>query len=606
MSDQLTPFHAELLEYIRRDVEQRKIDEGYDNSYDLSFQKFQTDLANAFKRDLKPQGLAEIIDQYNFLIGTRGAILLELKLLQSFLLKEFAQLGLAAYYPRIYRGLPRLYFRERPSLSRVKTAFAHLPTLKKCMVQKALFSLYSAYQPEAGRVVLFTWVIGDGFGDWVAAREIGRILEEAFPQLEIDYVALIPKRYEGLQMEGERVVFYEGDCPLSLFNEEQWRSLKSADLVLQTPTFYPHTNELMRVLEKEAPFVKFEHLGEYGYVESGWFHPKSGGYSMGLHFLEKGILTRKIPHLGFAGVENRLLLQWLFNGETPGPAEVEQYERKNHFYLAYLSSPLGGKMYLHALLKSLERDEKSIDICTPHLGWFIEHLEECKRLNISPIHESLKVGRIEVWQEDRVYSEKLISGGKVVRILSPGTLSQRDFQALLSVSGEFVAVRGNQSFSEVVSMNKAFFYDCGPHGRYFVKDLAALGECRTASHRGTLASLRLMTRGILSQLPNEEGAWVDEVYFQQEEPFDWFDASQTIGVALQDGDTIAGFKKLNRIMAEELSCNPFILHLVQRFFAHKQDPVMSYYEEKQLDLFITDHQSFKSLIENMRIENSNF
>ena len=60
------------------------------------------------------------------------------------------------------------------------------------------------------------------------------------------------------------------------------------------------------------------------------------------------------------------------------------------------------------------------------------------------------------------------------------------------------------------------------------------------------------------------------------------------------------FKKLNRMMVNELSCNQFLIHMVQRFFLHRQDPVMAYFEEKQLDLFISGRQSFKSLIQTMR------
>lgn len=601
MSDELSPFHAELLEYIQKDVERREVEEGFDPSYDRSFRDFQSDLTQALEPGSAdvPLPLPQIIDQYNYLIGSRGAIHLELKLLESFPEKEFAELGLSHYYPRIYRGLPRLYYKENASLSRVKSHFAHLPSLKRIAVEKALFSLYGSYKPKSGKVVLFTWVISDGFGDWVAAQEICQILRHALPQVEIDLVAFMPERFRAQVAEG-KIIFYDEDCPVSLIPEEYFNILKSANLILQTPTHYPYTKELTERLQKESFNQKFENLGEYGYVESSWFHPKTGQRSMGLHFLEKGILTRKIPANGFAALENSQLLQWLFGTEGPGPAEIERYEREYHFYLAYLCTPFAGKIYLHALLKSLERDERPIDLCSPSLGWFIEHLEECKRNSQPILQESFGVARIEVWQGDRVYAEKIADIGKVVRLLCPGSLNQTDFQALLTASGEFVAVRGDQSFSEVVCANKAFFYDSRTHARYFVKDLAAVAESRIASHRGTLTCIRQMTRAFLAHLPQQENDWVDEVHFQQAEPFDWYDASQKIGIALQDPDTLAGFKKFNRMIADEFSCNEYIVNLVKRSLLHAQDPVVAYLEEKQLALFTSQRQPFKALIQNLR------
>ena len=136
--------------------------------------------------------------------------------------------------------------------------------------------------------------------------------------------------------------------------------------------------------------------------------------------------------------------------------------------------------------------------------------------------------------------------------------------------------------------------------RYFVKDLAAVAESRIAMHRGALACIRHMTRSSLAQLPLEEAEWVEDTYFQQEEPFDWFEASQQMGMALQDPDTLAGFKKFNRILAEEFSCNSFLVHLVQRAFVHAQNPVIAYLEEKQLSLFGIERQTFKQLIQMMK------
>ena len=603
MPDQLNLFYSELLSYIRRDVEKRKIEEGFDPSYDKPFRTFQEDLLSALRSDAQfsEKPFLGLIDQYNFLIGSRGALHLELKLLEALPQKDFVSMGLSSYFPKMYRGIPRLYAKNNPSLSKIKESFAHLPSLKKVAVEKALYSLYESLETPKGRLTVFTWVIFDGLGDWTSSQEIVRLLKEAFPQVDIEHLALIPKKFEAYVQDKEGVVFYENEAPLSLLEKKQEKYFSRADVILQTPTFYPRTKELMEWVAQENPSVKWEHVGEYGFGESNWFHPQTGRHSMGLHFLEKGILTRKIRASGFASLKNSLLLEWLFGLQDPGPSEIEQYQKSRHFYLAYLKTVIGGKIYLHALLKSLERDDLPIDLCVPDLGWFIRLCCDAKRESLPCLASSFGVKQIEVWKEDGVYIEKIAPFGKVLRLLHTGAMHHDDFQALLTASGEFVAVRGDQSFSEVVCANKIFFYDSSPHARYFVKDLAALAESRISQHRGTLGCIRYMAQAALSQVAEEEGEWVDEVYFQRSEPFDWLETSQQIGAFLQDPDTLAGFKKFNRIISEELSCNSFLIHLIRRAFAHAADPALAHIEEKQLYLFGAQKQSFRQLMQNMQL-----
>lgn len=602
MPSELGLFYTELLQYLQKDVEKRMVEEGFDPSHDRSFRQFQEELLKTVQLGETSPGktLQGILEQYNFLIGSRGAIHVESKLLEALHPKDFAELGLSAYFPKIYRGVPRLYKKDNPSVSRIKPSFAHLPSLKRSAIEKALYSLYGNVEPKKGNLVVFTWVIFDGLGDWVASQHIVRLLKEAMPRVQIHHVVFMPKRFEGQVSADEEIVFYEKDALLTLFREKHWEALWGADVILQTPTFYPRTQELIDRVRRVNPRVKFEHVGEYGFGESSWFHPKTGHYSMGLHFLEKGILTRKIGGAGFAALKNEKLLTWLFDVIDPGPIEIEQYEQSRHFYLGYLKTVMGGKMYLHALLKSLERDDKPIDICSPDLGWFVRYCQERKEQNKPCLEDSFGVRRIEVWHPEGIYTEAIAETGKVVRLLYPGAISQTDFEALLVASGEFVAVRGDQSFSEVVSANKIFFYDSSLHARYFIKDLAALAESRISAHRGTLSCIRHMVQGALAELPEEEGEWLDEAYFQKADPFDWFEASLQMGVALQDFDTLAGFKKFNRILFEELSCNSFLTHLAKRALMHAKDPALAHLEEKQVALFTTARQSFKQLIQNMR------
>lgn len=571
-------FHTELLEFLLRNCEKQIAEEEIDPSSDPYLQALLKDLSPLSSDE--PLPLAEIIDNYHHLFGSKGPIHIEKTLIESFPLKDFIELGLTRYYPRIYRGLPRLYCRDQASQSHIKKNFTHLPSLKKQALSKALFSLYGK-MPARGKVTLFTWMINDGLGDFIAAVEVMRLLKGRFPELDIHFIALVPeKALAHLNLPDQSIVIpYERECPFSLMNPEALDVLRASDLILQMPTYYPHTEEIKKALGSEGP--KIECVGEYGFLESNWFHPKSDHYSLGLHFLEKGILTRKACYAHWDDVKNEQLQRW----KCP----------ESRFYLAYLSTSVGGAIYLHSLLKSLENDPQGIDICVPDLGWFIQFSEKQNKAGRSLLEWEMGVRSVEIYFQDKTYSIELAPQGKRLRILCPGLITPSDFRVLLALSGDWVAVRGNQSFSEAVSQGKAFFYDGREHARYFIKDLTAIAENRIGNYPGALHCIRGMAQGFVYNLPVEESEWVEETFFQDLE--EWSAIALHMGLALQDSETIVGFKVLDKILSEEFSANSFLCHLVQRALCHRQHPHIEQFEEEQITKFATQAQSFAELIQ---------
>ncbi len=589
----LSPFHTELLGFIQQDV----IRQGEELGVSAALDQLQQTLRQALSPSStdQPLPLAEIIGNYHYLFGERGQEHIEQRLMSSFSPKEFASLGLSAYFPRIARGLPRLYNRDQISQSHIKKNFSHLPTLKKLAVDPAIFSLYHKVAVK-GRMALFGWVMNDGLGDYVALWEIAQLLKKRFPQLDLHLVALISAHVCN-QVEREapfsvHLIPYEKAAKIDLIPEKVLSILRSCDFILQTPTFYLHTEELIGKLQP-APHI--ECLGEYGFLESSWFHPRTGNRSLGLHFLEKGLLTRPISE---PELKNRELLDLLFKTESPGPVEFEEYFQQHHFYLSYLATPTGGAVYLHALLKLHERDEKTIDLCSPNIHWFLGYAKQQNELGRPLIEGSFAVKQIEIY----VYGKRCVipisEKGKRLRFLCPETLSAADFRRLLSLSGEFVGVRGNQSLSEAISANKAFFYDGREHARYFFKDLLSVAQNRISAHRGTVACFQGMAEAFLHNLPPQTDTWVDETHFQ--EPEEWIETALNIGLSLQNPDTIAGYKKLNRILKEEYSANEYICHLVQRAFCHKERPHLAEWEKEQMDRFGEGEIRLTELVERIR------
>ncbi len=586
-------FQSELIEILQRELG-RQFEEPLNDSKGKALGPVAADAA---------MPVSEIIDHYQHLFASNGPVHIEKRLMDAFSQKEFQELGLLRYLPKIYRGLPRLYQSAHPARSHIKKNFAHLPSLKRAAAEKAIFSLYEnfALEPDA-KVCLFTWVIGDGYGDYTAAIETAEILSERFPSIDLQTIVLMPENM-AISSAPEKctLIYYGSDDSPAIVPHSAMLELRLSDLILFLPTSYPHTAQLTDHLKKMSaalPMPKMEAVGEYGYIESSWFHPRTRNRSMGLHFLEKGVLIRKNRSMSFAEVKNERLLQWLFNTSCPGPVEIEHYLSANRFYTAYLTSPTGGAVYLHALLKSMEHDAKGIDLCVPDLGWFVQHADRQNRLGLPVIQGHFAVKTLEVWFEGQVHSISLGTAGKKVRLFCTGLLSQKDFRTLLSLSGEFAAIRGDQSFSEAVSANKVFFYDGREHARYFVKDLLALAENRIGAHRGALTLFRGIGKTFLHNLPDPEGEWVDETYFQEKE--EWLSIALEIGAALQDPDTVAGFKKLNRIIADECSCNDFLCHLIRRSLCHKKHPEIEKAEEEQLALFSNQAQSFLTTVKSIQ------
>lgn len=557
---ELPPFHQELFKLLSHNAQRLIAD--MDMAADPKAQRLL--------EQLEGRDVSEIIASYHELLGGGSAPLhLEKVLSEAFPARDFLDLGLARYYPKVYRGLPREYLKDQPAQSRIKREFSYLAHLKRQAASKALFSLYSE-EKDTGQVVVFTWVMPDGLGDFFAAVEAMRLLKARLPYLEIRLIALV---HESMIAQLHAP---EGTLVVSHLDKPTLKILKSADLVVQLPTFYPRTEEIM----KQTPKSRWEGVGEYGFSESPHFSPRSGRFCMGLHFLEKGILTRK-PSVGtWDEVHNSKLKSW--------------HRKENRFYLAYLATSVGGGIYLHSLLKSLENDPLDVDLCTPELSWFFQFVERQQKMNRPLLEWDMGVGAIEIYVEDKRCSIRLKDEGKTVRLLCPGLLSQSDFRQLLALSGDWVAVRGNQSFSDAVSQQKAFFYDGMGHSFSFVKDWVALGFSRIGSYANALGCLQGMLQTIRYQASEQDEEWVDETYFQELE--DWTTIALQMGLALQEPSTLEGFKKLAEIVTSECSANAFLCHLVKRALCHQKHPRIAKCEEEVVGQFVKENIGFKEMI----------
>ena len=579
-------FHDQLLLFLQEDFVQKKNDGGWDEIFDPELRTYCDTLSRSI-RSSAPMPLHEIIEKYQHLFIDRGPIHLEQKILGAFPEKEMSHLGFNSV--KIYRGLPRFYRRSSPTFTKIKPHFAYLPSLKRTVAAKAVYSLYQFQQDVAdARLTIFTWVMPDGLGDYFASVEVARLIKASFPSLNLNLFVI-----------SDIAVCDDLNVQRWVGSELQLDLLRSSDLILEMPTVHP-TSKLIQQeiknLPSHSPLPIWETVGQYGFVDSDQFHPQSKAYCMGLHFLEQGILLRK-SMVSISDLENKTLSEWLFQKDLFTQEDLGVYKKGHRFFLAYLLSCPGTFVYLHAVLKSLEHDAKDIDICFPDAARLIQYIE--KRQN-KPIEKSWGLSRMIIQIDQHLAVWNFSNQGKTLRLLCPGLLSPLDFQRLLVMSEPFVACRGDQSFSDIISQNKGFFYDPRDHSRYFVKDLIAIAENRIPQHRATLTILHLYNKLLEHNLPVMEGEWVDDIAIQRQEPMDLLMMAESMGQCLQDPDAFVGFKKLGRILAQEYSCNDFFIHMIQRTICHRRHPEIARLEEEELTRFTHGLQSFSCLIERLR------
>jgi len=585
-------FHDQLLFFLQEDLQKKKDEEGWDDRFDGAMRNYSDSISRAI-RSSAPMPLEEIIEQHKYLFE-RGPVHLEQKLLLSFPDHEMSALQFKPL--RIYRGLPRLYRKNQPQISKLKPNFSHLPSLKRSAAAKSIYSLYSqaSILPTGSKMAILCWVIPDGWGDYFASIEAAKLICNAFPSVELHLIATSEKE---LPRSDFAAIRWEG-------SESQYELLRRCDLILEIPTVYPKIDEIKTRIESmadESPMPAWESIGQYGFLESDWFHPSSGAHSMGLHFLERGILTRSVDEFQtILGLENEQMIQWMFDQRLTAET-VEQNRQTHRFFLAYLFSNAGIFVYIHALLKSLENDNKDIDLCVPDPGKMLAYFEERFQAGLDPIEKSFQIGQIVIYIGGNAAVWNLAPAGKTLRILCPEFLSSSDFQRLIAYSEDFVACRGDQSLSEVVSHHKCFFYDPRDHSRFFLKDLIALAQNRIAQYPSSIAVLRLFAKILEHNLLQDTADWVDEISIDQQK-MDLMDIANAMGQYLQDPKTFAGFKKLDRILLDEHSCNDFILNLVRRAFCHKSHPDVKRIEEEQLAQFAYGQKSFSSIVDVLQKE----
>jgi hypothetical protein len=353
-----------------------------------------------------------------------------------------------------------------------------------------------------------------------------------------------------------------GSLDVRLAAREDERELRGFDLLLQVS---PEEEAIKRILALDDP-------RPLPIVE------EFGREAMGLHFLDRGLFLKSFRPSALTDLE-----------KAPAFHEIG---REKRFFYASLASKTGVFVYLHALFKSLEWDGKEIDLCIPDEKALLAYIQARLIANQPILEKSYGISTIALEMGSKTNVLEISPKGKSVRIFSEGVD--------LVHSEYFTAATGIDGFADAVAANKGFFYDPGTISHSFVKDLTALAENRIAAHRSTVSILRLFTKVYQQESNPEEGEWVDELSIQSEEKAPLLEMAEKIGIYLQDPDALAGFKKLNRLIAKEHSCNTFLLHLVQRAVCHRRRPRVALLEEEAVTKFTLNQIPISYLVQHIQ------
>ncbi len=431
-----------------------------------------------------------------------------------------------------------------------------LPSLKKSYIDTALLSLYKNIPlPKNTHIILLTYVI-EGYGDYYAQLEIASILQKAFPEITLDFILFLHKDRKIKHPHKHHLLSYTGKESHKIVYEfpskKTLNSLRSASIIIETPTKFPHLKDL-------SPLPTIESLGECGMIHTQDFGPESGSRSLGFHCLEKGVFSKKIPKItSFTQIGTQEIACWM---KEQSPL-LKEYKQKTSFNLAYTKSKKGQEEYLSILLQGLAKDTRSIDL----LLFSLPDLTSKRILNTCKL---FGVKKIILYYASYQSTLPLCKNGKTLRIFVTKHIDHNDFLKFMDLTDTLIGCTGDGSLFEAISAEKPFYYDTLSHKKSALTYLTSLA---------TGAAAAFLNGNFL-----EKGALLQKSQIKQD------------------------FQKLGRLIKEHYSVNALIPWIVKRALLHKKSPEIRAFENKQMELFINGSISvYKALLNIQNLLNQGF
>ncbi len=513
----------------------------------------------------------EILQKYKDLQNEYLQISLKEELDNFLLVEEFKKLNLdEKFYPILTRDLTHL-----------NIAYLDIYSIRFHLIDKILMSLYEPVQlVKKYSVALLTWVIADGYGDFSAQIRAYKILKNFDPNLALQCITLLKenqkKIFDVSNMDID-ILPYKNMEHLSCeaFQKDLLGKIKKNSILVQIPTFYPSTKNLLNQLGKR---VHYEQIGEYGFIESDHFCPTKNLRCMGLHPLEKGIFFEDIhektpqPNVDLFSQED--FLKFIFQSNSLNEEIIEKYKQKSKLFIAYLNSTEGAMVFFHALIGLIQGEKKHIDLIIADIGPFLEFFSKYKK--------KFSFSKIQLYFQGSVCTLLEEGDRKTLRIIHVGHISSSVFAFLTKLSEPFYGCRGDQSVTEAISYNKIYFYDGRDYAVDFLHDLYLIAKQKMLPYPHVVNIVK--TSYEFAKLKREN-------MFIDEEKMGSF-----IAHALLDQNTLKGFYSFNQFIKEKFNFNFYFYSLIKRSMLHLYDPILKKRENQYLNLFLRKKISLKNWI----------
>ncbi|MBA2728586.1 MAG: hypothetical protein H0U49_10500 [Parachlamydiaceae bacterium] len=330
-------------------------------------------------------------------------------------------------------------------------------------------------------IVLSSYILGDGLGDWVHLEKEAKELNKKFPDRQITVIAIAAERHRGkLQPKNNSQVrhhieYYADSvhCTPSInvspFNDHESliQTVKQAAAWLAGPIAI---QGIFNNLKNESMTNGFA-INEYGYKANDKNEEFLNKVFLGIGNEEIGIYTNRIKSdYQWDKIENHVLKEELFHCQEVRLNHIEAYLSKIAPFFCYVSNDdIAIRFIYRAIYFAHYQSKKSyIDIIYPaktNLKNLIENLKH--------ISNTFPVSTINV------NGEKIVDtgvNGIHLRIINPGRLTKRDFKRVMFLSSPLVGCTGNASLGQALSYGKIPYYEQLDQTKQTKKNLCLIAE----------------------------------------------------------------------------------------------------------------------------------
>lgn len=492
---------------------------------------------------------------------------MERYLLECFPEQDFTTLCLPpSTVPSILQGLPRQLNPNSPNFLQLKPGFADINVLKTRLLDKPVLHLFHQQKRSTSKIILIiTYVVPGGFGDFFAQRHLKNTLKQRFPKARVVSLVCIQETYthKVKSQDDELIIPFSSKDQLDpkRFEHQVQDLIKNASLIFEIPTQFPYAHELKLML---APHATYLQIGEYGFMQSDTYLPHHPARCLGLHFLEYGLFIEAFAKCPLESFSNQALLQLILNHFSPS-----QYQSEHLMYFNYLATDYGAAMYLLTVLQHAVRAKRPCDIVCIDIGPFLKALQ-----NYQDVIKQMPIHKLQVFFKQHTSTLEFNQPGINVRLIHTGHLSHEDFKILLHASHEPVGIRGNLSFSEALFLKKIFFYDPLPHNFPLYYELLSLSKLKNMN---VFKWIQLFKPSPSPDLAAKQGADL-----------------------LKETSFKTDFENLSAFIIHHLQADEHLANLASKTFYNQDHPEIKKKEQALTALFIDKKLSFLDYMKAMQ------